>query len=158
MWRGKEGRGMVQVSQTFSSDLGQLAALRGLVRRACEQAWGGAGAEALDDLELAVQEAATNIIRHAYLGKGGQPVEVVVEAGPDAVCVVLAHRGASFDPARVPPPSFDGSRAGGFGVYIIQRLVDEVVYSHDADGRCTIRLVKSRMAVERGDMGDATDG
>jgi serine/threonine-protein kinase RsbW len=150
---------MVQVSQKFSSDLGQLAALRGFVRSACEQAWAGRGGEtALDELELALQEAATNVIRHAYQGQGGQPIEVAVEAGPDSVSVLLSHRGKSFDPGRVPPPSFDGSRFGGFGVYIIQQLVDEVVYTHDADGRSGIRLVKSRAALPRGEKGDATDG
>jgi anti-sigma B factor antagonist len=51
----------------------------------------------------------------------------------------------------VAPPAFDGSRQGGFGVYLIKQTVDEVHYFCDARGRCGVRLVKKRApAPQRG--------
>jgi anti-sigma regulatory factor (Ser/Thr protein kinase) len=56
-------------------------------------------------LVLAATEAATNIMRHAYRGRTGQPIRVVAEANDDAIRVVFRHHGSSFDPANAPPSS-----------------------------------------------------
>ena len=47
-------------------------------------------------------------------------------------------------PDQVAPPVFDGTREGGFGVYLIRQLVDEVHYTRDSAGLCAIHLVKKR--------------
>lgn len=139
---------MVQTSREYVSDLGQLADMRAFVRDACRQAWGvQANEEALGQLEVAFQEAASNVILHAYQGEPGRPIQLIVEAEPDRVSVTLYHGGRDFDPSAVPPPSFDGSRTGGFGVFLIHQLTDEVHYLHEADGRHGVRLVKNRIPV-----------
>ncbi len=136
---------MERVTREFASDVRELTAMRALVRDACRRAWGpDVGAEALAQLELALAEAAANIILHAYAGEAGQPIELAVEAGADSVCVALYHHGRDFDPDKVAPPVFDGSREGGFGVYLIRESVDAVDYFRDDRGRCGIRLVKNR--------------
>jgi serine/threonine-protein kinase RsbW len=136
---------MVWSARQFESDLRQLSAMRAFVREGCRCAWGErASDETLIRLELAVDEAATNIIRHAYGGESGRPIELVIEADEDQVRVSLYHLGRDFDPRAVQPPVFDGSREGGFGLYLIEQAVDEVCYFHDDQGRCGIRLVKKR--------------
>jgi serine/threonine-protein kinase RsbW len=128
----------------FESDLGQLTAIRHAVRALCRQAWGSDTADAVDELELAVTEAATNVIRHAYEGQPGLPIEMVLEGDAHQVGVTLLHRGQGFDRRAIPPPSFDGSREGGFGLYLIEQSVDEVDYFRDERGWWGIRLVKQR--------------
>jgi len=136
---------MVRSARQFESDLRHLAPIRAFVRDACRDAWGEQGSdETLIRLDLAVTEAATNIIRHAYEGESGRPIELVIEADADQVCITLYHRGRDFDPSVVEPPVFDGSREGGFGLYLIEQAVDEVRYFRDDQGRCGIRLVKKR--------------
>ena len=136
---------MVRLRQAFTSNLPQLPAMRALVREACRQGWGEAGDdEAVDQVELALGEAATNVMLHAYEGRPDQPIELAVEADGDRVCVTLHHHGRAFDPQAVPPPAFDGSRESGFGLYLIQACVDTVEYFQDADGRRGVRLVKVR--------------
>jgi anti-sigma regulatory factor (Ser/Thr protein kinase) len=136
---------MVQVRQEYSSDLHHLAAMRRLVREACEAAWGtGADADAICQLELAVDEAASNIMLHAYCREQGRPIELLAEADAGQVTVTLYHCGHDFDAAEVAPPAFDASREHGFGVYLIQKLVDQVTYLRSEQGRCGIRLVKKR--------------
>ena len=100
--------------------------------------------EGLSQLELAVTEAASNIMRHAYHGRTDQRIQVTAEAFADRICLRLWHHGTAFDPATVQPPVFDGSRDGGFGVYIIAHCVDEVRYVRDERGENCICLVKKR--------------
>ena len=100
--------------------------------------------EGVSQLELAVTEAASNIMRHAYHGRTDQRIQVTADAFVDRVCLQLWHHGTAFDPATVQPPVFDGSRDGGFGVYIIAHCVDEVRYVRDERGGNCICLVKKR--------------
>src|SRR5262245_28740411 len=123
---------MVTLRREYSSDLRQLAAMRALVRDACRRAWGAASDdEAVGLLELALDEAATNVILHAYQGQEGRPIELVVEADADRACVALYHHGRDFDPCAAPPPDFSGARESGFGLYLMQQSVDEVRYQRD---------------------------
>jgi sigma-B regulation protein RsbU (phosphoserine phosphatase) len=96
----------------------------------------------VSELELAVNEAASNIMKHAYRGRADQRIQLEAETFPDRVSIQLHHLGDSFDPVAVPPPALDGSRESGFGVYLITKSVDEVRFSRDSRGRNCITLVK----------------
>jgi sigma-B regulation protein RsbU (phosphoserine phosphatase) len=138
---------MAQAHYDVTSRVLELAPMRAFVRDFCE----GLPVGVLDDegigqLALAVTEAATNIMRHAYQGRTDQPIQMVADAFPNRVVVRLWHRGASFDPRRVPPPALDGSRDGGFGLYIMNHMVDEVLYQQDEQGEKCTCLVKRRKA------------
>jgi serine/threonine-protein kinase RsbW len=133
---------MERESQEFPSELSQLAAMRALVRAVCGRAWGAPSA-AVAQLELAVDESAANILLHAYEGKPGPPLELTVEADAAKACVAIYHGGRGFDPTTVPPPSFDGSRECGFGLYLVRQSVDDVAFVTDERGRHGIRLIKN---------------
>jgi phosphoserine phosphatase RsbU/P len=106
--------------------------------------------DAITQLQLAVTEASSNIARHAYHGHAEQPMQLVADAFADRIVLRLYHRGDSFDPKQVPSPAFDGSREGGFGVYIIAQSVDEVRYFRDERGRNCICLTKYRKRGKEG--------
>jgi anti-sigma regulatory factor (Ser/Thr protein kinase) len=106
--------------------------------------------DGIAQLQLAVTETASNIVRHAYHGQAGQPIQLEADAFADRVVVRLCHTGRSFDPKQVPAPTFDGSREGGFGLYIIAQSVDEVRYVRDERGRNCICLTKYRKGWEKG--------
>jgi len=93
-------------------------------------------------LVLAVSEATANILNHAYWGARNRRVTVHAMAFPGEVHVDLADWGRRFDPEQVPPPAFDGSRANGFGVYIIEQCVDDHRYYRDELGRNHLRLIR----------------
>ena len=141
---------MVRLSQEFCGDLKHLTELRRLVRESCRQAWGAdTDDEQLGRIELAVQEAASNIIRHAFDGREDEKLELVLDADADQLRLTLYHRGKDFDPQQIRPPSFDGSRSGGFGHFLIDQCMDEVRYIHDDAGRRGIRMIKRRKAVSK---------
>lgn len=128
----------------IASDLNELAHARAFVRRVCERiAAPPLDPERISQLELATTEAISNVIRHASSGAAGG-IHVEADIFANRIAITLKYHGEPFDPRTVTPPAFDGSRDGGFGVYIIARSVDEVSYERDADGVNSIRLVKKR--------------
>jgi anti-sigma regulatory factor (Ser/Thr protein kinase) len=141
---------MATACRTYSSELSQLAAMREFVGEACRREWDTPADEAaLLELQLALTEAAANVIRHAYEGQAGQAIELVADASPDRIRLTLYHHGLPMDPQTVPAPEFDGSREGGFGVYMMDRLADQVVHFREVDGRSAVRLVKWRTPIVR---------
>ncbi|MBZ5615868.1 MAG: SpoIIE family protein phosphatase [Acidobacteriia bacterium] len=127
----------------IQSDLRQLRRAREFVRSFC----GNLPVPLLDEdsvdaLELAVDEAASNIMKHAYHGRSDQWIDLEGEAFPSRVSIRLHHLGDPFDPATAPLPAFDGSRESGFGIHILSRSVDEVRYYRDERGKNCVVLVK----------------
>jgi anti-sigma regulatory factor (Ser/Thr protein kinase) len=47
--------------------------------------------------------------------------------------IEFVDKGKGFNPETVPQPEFDGSREGGFGLYIVSQIVDDVVYTRGKD-------------------------
>ena len=134
---------LTRSEQEIRSDLADLRLAREFVRDFCRTVPGGFLDEGgVAELVLAVNEAASNIMKHAYHGRADQRVQLEAEAFPGRVSIRLHHLGDSFDPSAVPPPALDGSRESGFGIYLIGKSVDEVRYSRDERGRNCIDLVK----------------
>ena len=120
--------------------------MRSFVREAARAGGGPTPDEGrVDELELAVNEAASNIMIHAYGGRPGRTIRARADLddGEGRLVVRLSHDGATFDEAAVRAPDFDGSREGGFGVYLIRRCVDAVFYAQGGDGLRHITLTKS---------------
>lgn len=131
----------------IQSELGELRRARELVTGFCRTRLSPPLDDAaLASLVLAVDEAACNVMRHAYRGRTDQRIQLVAEAFPDRVAVRLRYLGAPFDPSLVPAPSFDGSRESGFGVFLIAQSVDAVRYYRDDLERSCVYLEKRRPA------------
>ncbi len=136
---------LAQSAVELRSDLGDLARARRFVREVCAGLPGEPLAEeSVGQLELAVTEVCSNIVKHAYHGRDDQWIRLEAEAHPDSVSVRLHHLGDPFDPVKVAPPVLDGSRDSGFGMYLIAKSVDDVRYSRDERGRNCVTLVKLR--------------
>jgi sigma-B regulation protein RsbU (phosphoserine phosphatase) len=129
----------------ISSDLSDLSRARAFVREVCAALTAPAFEEdAVSQLELSVTEAASNIMRHAYRGRTDQRIQLDAEVFADRLVLRLHHLGETFDPKAVSAPAFDGHQEGGFGMFIIERSVDEVKYHRDERGRNCIAMVKRR--------------
>jgi PAS domain S-box-containing protein len=127
------------------SDLKALRQAREFVRSFCKALPGAP----LDEdraaaLELAVDEAASNIMKHAYHGREDQWIHLEGEAFTDYLCIRLHHLGDPFDPSAAPAPVLDASRESGRGAYIISQSVDQVRYYRDERGRNCVALTKYR--------------
>ncbi len=137
--------GIAHAEIEISSDTSELARIRRFVREFCQGIPGPAlDEDIINQLEIAVNEALTNIMRHAYHGRTDQRIQIEARASANRISISLCHWGETFSPEMVEPPAFDGSREGGFGVYIIDRCVDETIYSCDGHGKNCVCLVKNR--------------
>jgi serine/threonine-protein kinase RsbW len=86
----------------------------------------GLDSDVIGDLKLALTEAVSNSVRHAYGTPGEGHVEVRYELSGDRICVEVVDDGAGFDPEEA--PAFDGDELseGGLGIAIIRAIADEV--------------------------------
>ena len=82
--------------------------------------------EALGDLKLAVTEACSNSIRHAYTDGRDGSVEVVYELHPDRLVVEVCDDGPGFSAPEPPLIGEEGLNEGGLGFAIIRELADEL--------------------------------
>lgn len=96
--------------------------------------------ETLADLKLALTEACSNSVRHAYPGAGGR-VEIVYELLPDRLVIEVADEGAGFDQQEARASDEDLSE-GGLGIAIIRAVADEVEIASPAAGGSRLRFVK----------------
>lgn len=98
--------------------------------------------ETLGDLKLAVTEACSNSIRHAY-GGGDGSVEVVYELHPDRLVVEVCDDGPGFSVPDPPLVGEDGLNEGGLGIAIIRELADELELGPGDNGQGSrLRFVK----------------
>ncbi len=140
---GEAQRPLAHSELEMSSDLDELRRAREFVRAFCRMVPEGLlDQDDVAALELAVNEAASNIMKHAYHGRADQGIQLEADMFPGRVSIRLHHLGDSFDPAAVSPPALDGSRESGFGIYLIGKSVDEVRRSRDERGRNCITLIK----------------
>jgi serine/threonine-protein kinase RsbW len=95
--------------------------------------------ETLNDLKLAVTEACTNSVRHAYPENGGT-VDIVYELHDDRLVVEVSDDGSGFDPGQVEEAG--ELSEGGLGIAIIRALTDEFEIAERDDGGLRLRFVK----------------
>jgi anti-sigma regulatory factor (Ser/Thr protein kinase) len=110
---------------TFTSDSCKLADVRNCVRSFLEKC--GFDECVIELLVLGLDEACTNIIRHAY-GDNGKPVRLEMERLRDRVRFVLRDYGRSCDPKFIRSRALEDVRPGGVGVHIIRQVFDYVKY------------------------------
>jgi anti-sigma regulatory factor (Ser/Thr protein kinase) len=104
---------------------------------------------------LAVDEALTNIIRHAYQGKADQPIEISfrrIQVAQDgarrpALEIMFEDHGARVDAKRLCGRDLEDVRPGGLGLHFIKESMDAVEFRRRW-GRNQLRLVKFLRAPE----------
>ena len=125
----KQDRFELEVENRLES----LSVISDFISKAMRQV--GAKDESVAEVQLAVDEACSNVILYAYSGQKGI-VKLVLELAGDDLIVTIKDRGKPFDPTSVPPPDLeadlDERRIGGLGMYFMRKVMDEVSYSFDA--------------------------
>ena len=111
----------------------------------------GFPADDIAKIELAVDEACTNIIKHAYRNDPAGHIRLVITSSashgqPRRFIITITDTGVAFDAAayRMPDMSqyLQKPRRGGLGIVLMNKLMDEVDYAVTPDESNAIRLVK----------------
>ncbi len=128
-------------SMEFLSHLEFLPALRSWIDGVC-LCVSPDDANLADSLELAMTEAVSNIIRHAYEGVTGKKIIVEAQSFPDRVAVTITHWGKHFRPASAEPKIPEAGLGHGYGLFIISKVVDKVTYFDGPYGADCVMLEK----------------
>lgn len=131
----------------LTSDPNLLCAVRGAVERLAESF--GFSAEEGRSVTRAVDEALTNIIRHAYGGRADRPIEMFFRSvhgdadhkSAQGIEILLCDRGPAIKPDQLCMRALEEVRPGGLGLHFIQQSMDVVEYKR-ANGTNRLRLVK----------------
>ena len=96
-------------------------------------------------IQLAADEAASNIIEHAYEGNPDASFEVSCVFEKDRLIITMLDNGKSFDLTKVVKPDLKADlsrrKIGGLGIYLMRKLMDEVRYEVTASGNL-LTLIK----------------
>ena len=130
---------------TIPNDIVEIPRLHRFVQTVCEHA-------RLDhalsmNLNLALEEAVSNVILYAYPeGTQGQ-VDVRAVVWADRIDFTVTDSGAPFDPTTLPDPDLNADvkdrPVGGLGIYLVKRIMDEVSYVREND-RNILSMTKKR--------------
>ena len=122
---------------TRAAYLESLTEFREFIKEHCAKA-PGINNEILYDIQLAVDEACTNIITHGYQDLNPGSIILDLEIEPDKLTVVLTDFGHSFEPSSVPLPNIhaplEERELGGLGLFLIRQTMDDMEYQVTEDG------------------------
>jgi serine/threonine-protein kinase RsbW len=98
-------------------------------------------------IQLATDEAASNIIEHAYAGFSDASLELTCVFEKNKLIITLLDHGKSFDISKVDKPDLKADlskrKIGGLGIYLMRKLMDEVRYEVTKSGNL-LTLVKMK--------------
>ena len=99
---------------------------------------GGFDDKEIYSVQLAADEAASNIIEHAYEGIADGQIELTCGMRGAALVITMQDHGRSFDSAKIKKPNLKADlserQIGGLGIYLMRKLMDEVNYRSSGAG------------------------
>lgn len=135
-------------TMAITNDLSALSSVRELVRSGVEQ--GGFPPQYLNRLQIAVDEAVTNIVEHGYADQppGKATIELVLTVDRDAFRMVIEDYGQTFDPEDLGDVDIQrhvrAGNSGGLGVFLMRKIMDLIEYHAETGKKNRLVLVKYR--------------
>jgi anti-sigma regulatory factor (Ser/Thr protein kinase) len=95
-----------------------------------------------DKLVLAVDEACTNVIRHAYKNSGDERIIITFTLSMDCFEIMIRDFGRGADPATFQGRDLNEIRPGGLGIHFIKSAVDKLEYDMPPNGGMVLKMIK----------------
>ncbi len=126
-----------------------LGVVRAFFRALCEECPGFRLEEReVTEIQLVLQEACINVIRHAHAERPDLPMRIRITIDRGTIVLEVHDRGRGFDPDAVPEPEAAALQEGGYGVFIMKSTMDSVEAVHTGDG-FVLRMTKLRVPARR---------
>ena len=129
------------VKLNFVSDPRYLGVVRGAVERFASLV--GFDEEDCRWITLAVHEALTNVIRHAYHNQHDKPIELRMRERDEGIEVVMVDNGMGVKQEQMCGRALDDVKPGGLGLHMIREIMSETDYK-PLEGRNELHLFKKR--------------
>ena len=135
---------MMKQTLKIDSKTDQLVAVREFISQAAYAS--GFNDEDVSKIALAVDEACTNVIKHAYHYDAKKKITISVQSTNGEFEIAIVDTGKQFDPSKLRTPDMkeylSKYKRGGLGVYLMKSLVDKVEYDIEPGKRNQVRLIK----------------
>lgn len=126
------------------SSTDNLTLVRNFIKSTAEER--GVSKETIGKIILAVDEACTNIIKHAYAYSSEGDIHLKVKTDKKRFSIEIVDSGSHFNPQVIPEPDVKkmqkAKKGGGLGMFLMKKLMDEVRYSDLGNNRNQVILVK----------------
>lgn len=134
------------VTVNFPGRFESLAGIRKFVFQAASEA--GFDEKEIYAVELAVDEACSNIIEHAYGGEDKGEIECTCNDTNDGLEIIIRDDGRPFDPKLIPSPNFSVElnelKPRGAGLFLIRNMMDDVDFVFSETTGNVLRMVKRK--------------
>ena len=121
-----------------------LAIIRDVVAKVASRV--GFDTDEASKIELAVDEACTNVIKHAYANNSNQMIEVSIKVDQKKLIIIVADKGKGFNPDKIKLPDLNESikegRKGGLGLCLIKTLMDKVEFEIKPGLKNQVKMIK----------------
>lgn len=112
----------------------------------------GFGEDVAGNIVLSLDEAMTNVIKHAYDGASNKPIEIELESfnsdNRAGVCIRLRDFGKCVHRSEIKSRDLADVRPGGLGVHIMTECMDSVDYAPANGGGTTLTMIKNLQEAE----------
>jgi len=102
--------------------------------------------ETQEQIALAVDEACTNVIKHAHHHDAQRLIDIQIQTDTNKMKIIITDKGRGFDITKLKDPNvkqfIKESRHGGLGIYLIKTLMDEVDYEFKPGIKNQVQLTK----------------
>lgn len=106
----------------------------------------GFNEETQEQIALAVDEACTNVIKHAHHHDARRLMDIQIQTDENKMKITITDKGRGFDITKLKDPDIEKfikeSRHGGLGIYLIKTLMDEVDYEFKPGVKNQVQLTK----------------
>jgi len=106
----------------------------------------GFNIENQEKIALAVDEACTNVIKHAYRFDSRRLIDIAIQTDAKKIKITITDKGGGFDINKIKDPDIKKyvkeARHGGLGIYLIKTLMDEVQYEFNPGVKNQVQLTK----------------
>jgi len=135
----------MRYERSFPGRFSSLEKISLFVKQAAEET--GLDELQVYSVELAVDEACSNIIEHAYGGENIGPIRLELRISAEGLEIMIHDRGKPFNPDSVPSINIQAPlekrSPGGAGIFLMRKVMDEVHYSFGRGGN-TLRMLKRK--------------
>jgi serine/threonine-protein kinase RsbW len=106
----------------------------------------GFNEETQEQIALSVDEACTNVIKHAHHHNVRRLMDIKIETDANKIKITITDKGKGFDITKLQDPDIEKyikeSKHGGLGIYLIKTLMDEVNYEFNPGVKNQVQLTK----------------
>jgi len=138
------GKTPIKYRLKLPSQSDNLALIRELVTKVATQV--GFSNDDVSKIELAVDEACANVIKHAYGNNSKNLIDVLIKVDTQKLMVVVTDKGKGFRPDEIKLPKMSEylqeMRVGGLGIYLIETLMDKVNFDVKPGIRNQVKMIK----------------